>query len=53
MQLRRRQNEHQMLWRLFENFQQRVERGSAEHVHLVDDVRAPFDVGRGEDRFVA
>ena len=53
VQFRRRQNEHQMLRRLFENFQQRVERRGAEHMHLVNDVHAFFDVCRGEDRFVA
>ena len=43
----------QMLGRLLENFQQCVERGSREHVHLIDDIHALFDGNRGKHRFLA
>ena len=49
VQLGRRQNEHQVLRRLLQNFQQRVERRDGEHVHLVDDVHALFHLRRGVD----
>ena len=47
-QLRRGQDEHQMLRRLFQYLQQRVEGGGAQHVHLVDDVNALFHARGGK-----
>ena len=42
LQLRRGEDEHQVLGRLLKYFQQGVERRGGEHVHLVDDVHALF-----------
>ena len=42
-----------MLRRLFDDLQQRVERRRGQHVDLVDDVDAHFDLSRGIDRVVA
>ena len=53
MELRCCENEHEMLRRLLQNFQQSVERRFGEHVHLVDDVHALANRGRREDRLVA
>ena len=52
VQLGRRQNEHQVLRRLLQNFQQRVERRDGEHMHLVDDVHTLFHLRRGVDGLV-
>ena len=38
MQLRGSQNEQQVLRRLLNDFQQRIEGGQGKHVHLVDDI---------------
>ena len=43
IELRRCKDEHQVLRRLLENFQQGIERRRGQHVHLVDDVHALFD----------
>ena len=53
MELRCCENEHEMLRRLLQNFQQRVERRFGEHVHLVDDVHALAYCGGREDCLVA
>ena len=53
VQLRRRENEHQVRGRLFQDLEQRVERGRREHMHLVDDVHALFHLRGGIDRLVA
>ena len=53
VQLRRRQNEHQMLGRLLQYLQQRVERGRGEHMHLVHDIHAPLHLCGRIDRLVA
>ena len=52
VQLGRRQNEHQVLRRLLQNFQQRVKRRDGEHVHLVDDVHTLFHLRGGVDGLV-
>ena len=52
-QLGRGENEHQVLGRLLEYLEQRVEGRDAEHVDLVDDVDPLFDAGGGEDGLVA
>ena len=46
------QDKHQVLRRLLEDLQQRVEGALGEHMHLVDDVHALFRPGRGEHRLV-
>ena len=51
LQLRRRENEHQVRRRLLQNLQQRVEGRGREHVHLVHDVHALFDRRGREDGF--
>ena len=53
MQLGGRQNEQHMLGRLLERLEQRVERADREHVHLVDDEHALFDLRGGVARLVA
>ena len=53
MQLRRRQNEQQVLRRLLDDLEQGVERAQREHMHLVDDIHALFDLRRGIDGVVA
>ena len=53
VQLRRCEDEHEVLRRLFEDLQQGVERRVAEHVHLVDDIHALAHAGGGKDRLVA
>ena len=53
VQLRRREDEHEVCRWLLKNFQQGVERRVAEHVHLVDDIDALVYVGGGEHRLVA
>ena len=51
VQLRSSQNEHQVLRRLFQRFEQCVKRGGGQHVHLVDDIHAPAQDGRRVDGF--
>ena len=53
MQLRRRQNEQQVLRRLLDDLEQGVERAQREHMHLVDDIHTLFDLRRGIDGVVA
>ena len=53
VQLRRREDEHEVCRRLLKNFQQGIKRRVAEHVHLVDDIDALVYVGGGEHRLVA
>ena len=53
VQLGRREDEQHVLRRLFERFEQRVERADGQHMHLVDDEHALFDLRRGVARFVA
>ena len=53
VEFRRRKDKHEVLRRLFQNFQQRVERRFGEHVHLVDDVHALAHRSRREDRLIA
>ena len=53
VQLRGREHEHQVLRRLFEDFEQRVERRGRKHVNLVHDVNPLLDLRGGVDRFVA
>ena len=52
VQLRGGQDEHQMLRRLLQNFQQGVEGGSGQHVDLVHDVHPLFHIGRGVNGLV-
>ena len=52
MQLRGSQNEHQVLRRLLQYFQQCVEGGGGQHVDLVHDVHPLFHIGRGVDGLV-
>ncbi len=52
VQLRSGQNEHQMLRRLLQNFQQGVEGGGGEHMHLVHDIHPLAHGSRGIDRLV-
>ena len=52
MQLRGSQNEHQMLRRLLQNFQQGVEGRRGQHVDLVHDVDPLFHIGGGVDGLV-
>ena len=52
VQLRGGQNEHQVGRGLLQNFQQGVEGGGGEHVHLVHDVYPLFHVGRGVNGLV-
>ena len=49
VQLRGGQNEHQMLRRLLQSFQQSVERLRGQHMHLVDDIHAAAQHGGGVD----
>ena len=53
VQLRRREDEHEVRRRLLKDLQQGVERRGAEHMHLVDDIHALAHVGGGEHRLVA
>ena len=53
VQLGRRQDKQHMLGRLLERFEQRVERADREHVHLVDDEHALFDLRGRVARLVA
>ena len=53
VEFRRRKDKHEVLRRLFQNFQQRVERRFGEHMHLVNDVHALAHRSRREDRLVA
>ena len=53
MQLRRRQNKQQVLRRLFDDLEQRIERRDRQHVHLVNDVHAHFDLAGRIDCVVA
>ena len=46
MQLRCRENEQQMLRRLLDDLQQRVEGRNGEHMHLVDDIHPHFHLRR-------
>ena len=52
VQLRGSQNEHQMLRRLLQNFQQGVEGRRGQHVDLVHDVDPLFHIGGGVDGLV-
>jgi len=52
VQLRRGEDEHQVLRRLLQNLEQRVERRGREHVHLVNDVDALFDLRRRVHRLI-
>ena len=47
------EDEHEVLRRLLENLEQRVEGRAREHMHLVDDVDAHLHARGGEDRLVA
>ena len=51
-QLGRGEDEHEVLGRLLQYLEQRVEGAGGEHVHLVDYVDAFFDRGGGEDGLV-
>ena len=53
VQLRRREDEHEVLRRLFKDLQQSIERRVAEHVHLVDDIDTLAHAGGGEHRLIA
>ena len=46
MKLRGCENEQQMLRRLLDDLQQRVEGRNGEHMHLVDDIHPHFHLGR-------
>ena len=47
------QNKHQMLRRLLQNFQQRIEGRGRQGVHLVDDIHPLFQHGRRIHRLLA
>ena len=53
MDFRRRQHELDVLRRLFQRLQERVERAGGKHVDFVDDVDAVFAADRREVRLVA
>ena len=53
LQLRRCEDEHKMLRRLLQYFEERIERRGGEHMHLVDDVHALFHGGGRKHRFLA
>ena len=53
VQLGRGEDEQHVLGRLLERFQQRVERADREHMHLVDDEHALFDLRGRIARLVA
>ena len=46
MKLRCREDKDHMLRRLFKRFEERIECRNREHMHLVDDVNAVFQIGR-------
>ena len=52
MKLGGRQNKQQMLRRLLNDFQQRIEGGQGQHMHLIDDIHPLFYLGRRVNRIV-